>query len=258
MTIAPWQILIIVLLAAIKNVDMYGTQYLAFQHITFAWLTGLVLGDPVTGLAIGSTVQLMSLGVAGLGGASVPDYGTAGMVGTVVAITSGQDASVGLAVGIAVGMLGVQLDVLFKIFNGFVAQRSEEFGRQGNYRAMLNIMWLGPVFFALIGGIPVFVVLLFGADAVNFVLNVMPSWFTSGLSIAGGVLPVVGMAMLLNFMPAKKFISFVVVGYVLAAYAGLSVLPIALLGAAAAYEYYKLHAEGTPVAATAEGELEDE
>lgn len=260
MNVQLWQVILIVLLAAIKNVDTYGTQWLAFQHITFAWLTGLVLGDPTTGLAVGSTVQLMSLGVAGLGGSSVPDYGIAGMVGTVVAITTGQDASVGLAVGIAVGMLGVQLDILFKIFNGFVAQRSEAYMRAGNYKAMLNILWAGPVFFGLIGAVPMLIVLAFGADAVNAVLNALPAWFMSGLKIAGGLLPVVGMAMLLNFMPAKKFISFVIVGYVLASFAKLSILPIALLGVAAAYEYYKLHAQSVhpQVEATVQGGLEDE
>ena len=51
--------------------------------------------------AVGAIVQLMSLGVAAMGGASVPDYPTAAIIGAVVAITSGQEASVGVAAGIA-------------------------------------------------------------------------------------------------------------------------------------------------------------
>lgn len=216
----------------------------------------------MTGLAVGSTVQLMSLGVAGLGGASVPDYSLAGMVGTVVGITSGQGAETGLVVGIAVGMLGVQLDVIFKLFNSFIRQRMEAAVKDGDYATMQRLPWISVVVCGLVLAIPMAIVLFFGGDAVNFVLNVMPSWFTGGLSVAGGMLPVVGMAMLLNFMPAKKFISFVLVGYVLSAYAGLSILPIALIGVACAYEYYKMHATDTPAVATAgaslEGELEDE
>ncbi len=261
MHVAAWQAILIVLLGMIKNVDQYGTQYLAFQHVTFCWLVGIILGDPLTGLSIGATIQLMSMGVAGLGGASVPDYGLAGMVGTVLAITSGQDLSVGLAVGLAVGMLGVQLDVLFKLFNSFINHRAQAYAKQGKYESMIRIMWVSPVFYAVVtNGVPMFLVLFFGSDAVNFVLNVLPDWFTTGLSIAGGMLPVVGMAMLLNFMPAKKFLSFVVVGYVLSSFAGLSILPIALLGAAAAYEYYKMHVEvgSSPGGVSLEGELEDE
>lgn len=99
--------------------------------------------------------------------------------------------------------------------------------------------------------------LLFGADAVNAFLSVMPSWFTTGLSIAAGILPVVGLAMLLSFMPMKKFIAYAIVGFVLAAYLQISILPIALLGAAAAIEYYKSHSNPSVNALDAGG-LEDE
>jgi PTS system mannose-specific IIC component len=67
--------------------------------------------------------------------------------------------------------------------------------------------------------------------------------------------------MLLTFMPVNKFYAFLIVGYVLAAYLKLSVLPIALLGVAIAIEYFRLKTEGGVAAASASqngGELEDE
>ena len=79
---------------------------------------------------------------------------------------------------------------------------------------MKSVLFLGPVFYGLTAAIPTFAVLLFGADAVNAFLSVMPSWFTTGLSIAAGILPVVGLAMLLSFMPMKKFIAYAIVGFV--------------------------------------------
>ena len=68
------------------------------------------------------------------------------------------------------------------------------------------------------------------------------------------------MAMLLNYMPAKQFFSYLVVGFVLSAYLGLGILPIALLAGAAAYEYYKAHSVASAVTAqlSSEGVLEDE
>ena len=72
--------------------------------------------------------------------------------------------------------------------------------------------------------------------------------------------PVTGFAILLTFMPVKKFYAFLIAGYVLAAYLNLSVLPIALLGAVVAIEYFRLKSETPAVAAATEigGELEDE
>ena len=253
--------LAVALIATFFQLDMLCSQTFAFMYVLPSWLVGVVLGDPMTGLQMGATVQLMSFGVAGLGGSSVPDYNEAGMSGTASAVLAGQDFSVGLAVGIAVGMLFMQADIVCKIFNGFVGKWSQNYARQGNYKMMIRTIYLGPIVYGLFSFVPVFIAVYFGVDIVNLILEAMPAWFTTGLSVAGGMLPVVGMAMLLTYMPAKKFISFLIVGYVLASYVGLAVLPIALIGIACAYEYYKLHANDL-AAATAtvamEGELEDE
>ena len=104
-------------------------------------------------------------------------------------------------------------------------------------------------------------VLAFGQQAVDAVLAVTPDWFTTGLTIAAGILPVTGFAMLLTFMPVNKFYAFLIVGYVLAAYLRLSVLPIALIGVAVAIEYFRFKSDGGMASAVATqngGELEDE
>jgi PTS system mannose-specific IIC component len=260
MNIQAWQVILITLIAFIKAIDFYGTQILTFNSIIYGLLTGLVLGDPMTGLAVGGTIQLMSLGVAGLGGASVPDYQTAAIIATAISIASGKGTQVGLAVGVAVGMLGVQLDVIAKILNGFIARKSQAYANQHEFKKMLAILWICPVLIGLTAALPTFLSITWGVSAVNFVLNVMPAWFTSGLSIAGGLLPVIGVGMLLNYMPAKKYLSFIILGFVLAAYLKMSILPIALIGAACAYEMYKQKTNEQKKLAVAaqEGALEDE
>lgn len=256
MHIEVWQIFCVWLVSFCYGLDR-APQFNP-GNVFYGWIVGLILGDAVTGLAIGATVTLMSLGVAGLGGASVPDYGLATIIGTAVAVSSGQDQSVGLAVGIAVGMLGIQLDVVVKLLNGFVSRAAQAYAAAGKYKAMSRVLFLGPLMFALSTSVPTLIFLLFGADAVNLILNSLPSWVTTGLSVAGGILPAIGMALLLSFMPSKKFFSFVIVGYVLSAYLNLGVLPIALLGGAAAYEHYKAHAVASQSPAVAGGMLEDE
>lgn len=259
MSISAWQIILITLIAFLKAVDMYGTQILPFNSIIFGAITGLILGDVKTGLYVGGTIQLMSLGVAGLGGASVPDYQTATIIATVISVASGQGTKVGLAVGVAVGLLGVQFDVIAKILNGFIARKSQAYANQRKFKKMVGILWICPVLIGLTAAIPTFISITLGVDAVNFILKVMPAWFTVGLSIAGGALPVIGMGMLLIYMPAKKYFSFIIVGFVLAAFMKLSILPVALIGGALAYEMYKRKInEQKQVAVATEGALEDE
>ena len=65
-------------------------------------------------LYIGGTFTLMSLGVAALGGSSVPDYGVATIIACAFAKTTGQGPEVGMTIGLPVGMLGVQMDVYIR------------------------------------------------------------------------------------------------------------------------------------------------
>ena len=254
MQIAVWQIVIITVLAFLYRIERYGTQVLNYNAVLYAWIVGLILGDGLTGLTIGASVQLMSLGVAAIAGSSVPDWPLGAMVGTVITITTGQDMGVGLAAGIAVGTLGVQLDVVAKVLNGFMARKQAAYAQAGEYSKMKRVTFLGPLFFGLTDAIPMFLVLLFGEAVVNGVISAMPAWFTAGLSIAGGI----GMAALLSYMPVKQYFSFLAVGFVLSAYLGLAILPIAILGGAAAYEVYKKLTSTSVATTTNEGVLEDE
>ncbi|ERI05119.1 PTS sugar transporter subunit IIC [Atopobium sp. oral taxon 810] len=262
MEVNVFQFILIVFLAGFRAMDQYSTQLFPFQHALMCWLVGIVLGDPNTGLIVGGTIQLMSMGAAGLGGSSAPDYGMAGMVATVLAcITGSSDVSVGLAVGVAVAMLYVQLDVIFKIYNSWVFSVIRKHAIAGEYNKMLRSFFLSHIYLFLQGALPMAIVLAFGQAAIDSVLAIMPAWFTGGLTIAAGILPVTGFAMLLTFMPVNKFYAFLIAGYVLAAYLNLGVLPIALLGAVVAIEYFRLKSDKSFIAADVVqngGELEDE
>ena len=78
MSVNALQFILIVILSGFRAMDQYSTQLFPFQHALMCWLTGIILGDPNTGLVVGGTIQLMSMGAAGLGGSSAPDYGMAG------------------------------------------------------------------------------------------------------------------------------------------------------------------------------------
>ena len=154
-------------------------------------------------------------------------------------------------------MLGLQLDVIAKTANGFLGRTSQRFAEEGKYSQMKSVLFLGPVFYALRRPSP---------RLPYCSLAPMPSTLSSPSCPPGSrpaspsppvSSPVVGLAMLLSFMPMKKFIAYAIVGFVLAAYLQISILPIALLGAAAAIEYYKSHSNPSVNALDAGG-LEDE
>lgn len=232
------QVLMLTALAFVKHIDFYGIPMLFVNYPMFwGFFTGLLMGDMKTGLIVGGTVQLMSLGVVGFGGSSVPDYGTTAIIATAFGTAIGSEA--GLAIGLPVGMLGVQLDIIVKILNGFIVKKSQQFANKYEFKRMNGILWLCPLFFGLSAAIPVFLSVTLGQSAVNFVLDSLPSWFMDGLTLAGKMLPAVGIAMLLRYMPTGKYVSYLLIGFFLAAFLDVPIIGAAVIGFALAFNTYK-------------------
>ena len=98
------------------------------------------MGDAATGLYIGATLQLMSMGVVAVGGSSMPDYPVAAIIATAIACSTGRGMEAGLAIGLPVAMLGVNFDVIYKIFNGFLMHKENEFNlKKGKIQIILKM-----------------------------------------------------------------------------------------------------------------------
>lgn len=232
------QNVLIVLLAGWMTIDQNGPVVMSWFSVIVGTISGLIMGDMQTGLMIGGTFQLMSLGVAALGGASAPNYGLATIIGTFIAVRTGTGVDAALAVGLPVGLLAIQLEVVVRILNNFIAHKMQDDNNAGKWGSMNRIAMVGPLLCALQTALPTIIVVIFGADVVNFILEVIPAWVTDGLSIAAGILPVVGIGMLMRYMPIKKLLPFLLIGFVLSAYLSVPVLGIAIIGFAAAFWYF--------------------
>ena len=220
------QNILIVILAGYMTVDQNGPVVLSWFSVIVGMISGLIMGDMNTGLMIGGTFQLMSLGVAALGGASAPNYGLATIIGTFIAVRTGTGIDAAVGVGLPVGLLAIQLEVVVRIVNNFVAHKMQSDNNEGKWKTMNMEAWIGPILCSLQTIIPTVIVVCFGANVVELILEVIPEWVTNGLSIAAGMLPVVGIGMLMRYMPVKKFLPFILVGFVLSAYLGVPVLGI--------------------------------
>lgn len=257
------QALLIILFAAYRAIDMYGPQtfVLGWSQVGEGLFVGLVLGNPAIGMEVGATLSLMSLGVVGLGGASVPNYHITTFVTTIVAIQLNQPIATGMAIGLPVAMLSVYLDIVIKTIGTTLAAKGQELIAEGEFERGLKLPLLTAVMNALQWALPIAIVIFAGQGVVETIVNIMPAWLYNGLNVAGKLLPVTGMAMLINYMPIDKHWQYLILGFVLYSYVGLSILPIGLIGLVLAVIYYnkevefkQLKAEGVAVG----GDMEDE
>lgn len=229
-------ILVLILYTAIAVIDQISIQCGLYTPLFAAVITGALLGDLQTGLIIGATLQLMTLGVATYGGATVPDYLSGAIMGTTYAIISGQGAEYGIGLAIPIGLLLTQMDILGRMSNSFFQHYADRCAEKGDYRGVERANLLGILPWVLSRVIPVFIGLCFGETVVNSINAIIPAWFMTGLKTAGAILPAMGISILMRYLPIKKYYAYFIIGFVMIAYGGGSytVMAAALVGLALA------------------------
>ncbi|MFZ8764069.1 PTS mannose/fructose/sorbose/N-acetylgalactosamine transporter subunit IIC [Enterococcus diestrammenae] len=235
----PYQIIIVCVIAFFTIFDEFGPQIGLNYPAIIGPITGLLLGDITTGCVVGGTLQLMSLGVAAVGGSSIPKYGWATIIGTGVMVGTGRGLEAGLAIAVPVGMLAVQLDILFRLANGVVVRRSLKAVEEHDFKKANKLLLLGPVLYGIEAAGTVLIAVTLGSTFINQILDATPAWVTNGLTLSGALLPVVGFSMLLKFMPVGKHINYVLFGFVMAAYLKIPIMGIAIVGFGMAFMFYK-------------------
>ena len=90
----------------------------------------------------------------------------------------------------------------------------------------------------------------FSMDTLSKLVEMIPQWLLDGLTVAGGMLPAIGFAMIMSVMLKKELIPFALLGYICAAYFSLPIIGIALVGAVFAIKHYNEAGKVAAVAAT--------
>ncbi len=251
------QNILIILLPMYALIDNRGITIMNHWPVTVGLFAGLIMGDVPTALAIAGTFQLMSLGVAALGGSSVPDYALATVVAIYLNSRTGLDVGASVAIGLPVGILAINLDVLTRTLNSIITEKSKKYLELREFKKMQTVNFLSIFLVAMQAFIPMIILVAFGPAAVQSIIELVPEWVTSGLNIAGGMLPVVGVAMLMRYMPTGRYIWALLVGFVMAAYSSMPILAISIIGfALAVYTYNNLTNSKVALSSTSNVEIE--
>lgn len=236
--LTAFQVIMLTLLAAAAGIDPYISGLQLSKPVIAGFLAGIIMGDIQTGLIVGSTLQLMVLGVGTFGGASIPDFASGAIIGTALGVVSGKGIQFAIGLSVPVGLLMVQLDVFARFCNVYFLHRADKHIANHEFAKVNTDAWLSLIPIGLSRAIPVGLSLFFGNGLVKVVLKYAPDWLMGGLRLAGAVLPVVGIAILLHYLPVKRFIPFLIMGYLLAAYLKIPMMGIALFGLVFALLHY--------------------
>lgn len=231
--------ILLALMAFIVGIDFWIEGLFIFRPIIVSTLTGLILGDVRIGLVTGGLTELAFAGLTPAGGTQPPNPVMAGIMATVLAYTTGKNENevIGLALPFSFLMQYILLFYysIFSFFNVKLEKAADNADGQSFRKYAIIPMIIVAITYALV----VFLSTYLAQDLMRNLVNSLPEWLTHGLEVAGGVLPAVGFAMLLNIMFKLEYLPYLVIGFILATFIEFpNLLPIALIGASFALITY--------------------
>lgn len=208
------------------------------QPVVAGALVGGLLGDLETGVIIGGTLQLVYMGVVGVGAAIPVNKTTATTVTTALCIMTGISMDNAIALAVPVAVLGQLAQMLAWTLNSSLMHAADNYAEKGELDKMAHLTFIGSAIFFVTQLVPIFLCIYFGSSFVSAINDNMPALVQNWLSISTGMLPALGFGMLFAMMYKVKYIPFFIIGFVLTAVFGGSLLAVAALGFAFAMIVY--------------------
>ncbi|MBY2229245.1 PTS sugar transporter subunit IIC [Clostridioides difficile] len=195
------------------------------------FVTGIILGDPVQGAIIGAGINMIYLGFISAGGAQMGDPAFAGYVGTALAIASKLDVSTAMAIAVPLGTVATVLWIGKMTVNSFFAHWADREVQKGNVDrvAFINIVPPQILLFAM-SFIPALLVVYFGPNAIDGMLEVMNENVLHVFNVIGAMLPALGIAMNLKLIGNKFTMPFFILGILMAVYFKVDIIVISVIG----------------------------
>lgn len=231
-------------LGAVETVWAYGVvggYYILGRPLVAGFLIGLVFGDVQAGVLCGLAVQGVFIASMHTGGTSSSEitYASYGGIGLALATTKDPAVAVTLAIfiGQTFGLIFYNLRMAgFSYFNHKAEKAAANLDIKG---LILNQIVYTQFITFLVRVIPIMLAIYFGKDLVESLLKSMPEVVTHIVSVLGGVLPALGIAMLMNILIKKKAeLVFFFLGFVLIAFTKLNTVALVFIAAAFAYVVY--------------------
>ncbi|WP_414147643.1 PTS mannose/fructose/sorbose/N-acetylgalactosamine transporter subunit IIC [Erwinia sp. BNK-24-b] len=228
-----------------------GGWYLITRPLVSGMLVGLILGDLKTGIIIGVAVQAVYIAMVTPGGSMPADLNFVAYPAIALGILSGKGPEVAVALAATIGIAGTILFNAMMVLNSFWNHRADVALEQGDVRSLyLNSAIWPQVTNFLLRFVPTFTGVYFGAQYISGVMDSLPQVVLSTMNVLGGILPAVGIAILLKqIIKNYSMLIYFLVGFICIVFLKLNMVALVIVGSLLAL----LHYTYKPEPATAAG-----
>lgn len=200
-----------------KFVDWWGSTQLS-RPIFIVSLLGLLLGHPKEGIIMAAQLELIFLGNVSLGGVMPSDITLGSIFGAAFSMIIGSSLESAIALAVPISMLGTLLYSMMKMVITSLVPRFEKHIHDKNFKGFTRLwhmqFWGFEITYFLLG----FIVILAGTDAVTALINAIPSWVQSSMTVASTMLPAIGLALLLKMLWQSSLAPYYFLGFGMGAF----------------------------------------
>ncbi|WP_125606609.1 PTS mannose/fructose/sorbose/N-acetylgalactosamine transporter subunit IIC [Lapidilactobacillus bayanensis] len=219
-------------MAFAKFINAYGSFAQLMPFISYILLALLLGESPTEALILGAAVELAFYGVMQIGAVLPQDTAVGGLLGVAFALMLHQKPAVAVTLAVPISMLAVVVWNLLKFWFTANVELFDKYIDQRNIKKFNRLWWIQVGVYELAYFSLAFFAILLGTAGVKAFVTSIPPTFLTALTVAAGMLPAVGMGMLLKFVWNISFLPFFIAGFVFAAYLKLPIMGVSILGVA--------------------------
>lgn len=242
MEISVLQYILLFLYGGLAGMESVVDEFQFHRPLIACTITGLILGDMKTGIILGSALEMMALGWMNIGAATAPDTALMSTVATILVVAGNMDKGAATGLAITIAIAGQLLTIFVRTATVFFQHAADKAGREGNSK-MIDILHVSALSFQFLRiGIPTVAVAatIGNSQLVVNALQSIPEWLTTGLNVGGGMIVVVGYAMVINMIKTPKVMPFLFLGFIFAAFTEFNLIGLGVLGLIIAIVYIQL------------------
>lgn len=213
-----------------------GGWYTLSRPLVSGMIVGLILGDMQTGIMVGVALQAVYIALVTPGGSMPSDLNFVAYPATalgILAVQDGADITVAVSLATTIGILGTVVFNLMMVINSYWNHKADIAVEAGNAKGIILHSAITPqITNFILRFVPTVLAVTFGAAVVSTIINGTPQLLLDAMSVLGGVLPAVGVAILLKQSMSKDtLIIYFLAGFTCVVSLGLNMISVAIIGA---------------------------
>ncbi len=216
MDVSIVQIALVFVVTFIAAIDQFDFLESLYQPIVTGAVIGAILGDLNTGLVVGGTYQLMTIGNMPIGGAQPPNAVIGGIMAAIFACSLDMDPNVAVATAIPFALLGQYGVTLFFTLRAPLLEFFRGCAEKADTKGITKWTIVSECILGLIFAVIVTLFFIGGLAVGQQIVDSIPEWLNTGLSQAGNMMKFVGFAILLKIMMNRDMWGFFFMGFGLA------------------------------------------